>query len=411
MKLNGLTTKIVHYDRMQGVEFGGVHAPVHASVPYAYAQSQDLVDVFQGKQTGHAYSRQSTPTLDYLQGKLAMMEQSVGCLLFASGMAAITTTFITLLKAGDHIIASRHLFGNTSSVFGTLRGFGVEVSLVDATDAANIAACAQENTKLVFVETIANPATQIADLKGIGELCQQHSWIYVVDNTLTSPLLFQPKSVGASLIINSLSKYVGGHGAVLGGSVSDTGLYDWQGYPNIFEGYRKGDPMLWGLNQIKKKGLRDFGGCLSSESAHKLSMGVETLALRMQRQCDNAQALAEMLAAHPKVARVYYPGLAEHPQHQRAASLFSAFGALVSFDLLDTYQPVAFLDSLHLVLNATHLGDNRTLALPVAQTIYYEMGLQARQAAQISENMIRCSIGIEDQQDLLDDFKLALEAL
>jgi O-acetylhomoserine (thiol)-lyase len=305
-------------------------------------------------------------------------------------------------------VASRFLFGNTSSIFGTLKGYGIEVTLVDATSSEAVEQACQDNTKMVFVETIANPATQIVDLAGIGELCEQRGLVYVVDNTLTSSYLFQPKSVGASLIITSLSKYVGGHGNALGGSVSDTGLFDWSAYPNIFEGYRSGDPKMWGINQIKKKGLRDFGGALSSQAAHLLSVGAETMALRMERQCANALALAKMLDEHPKVAKVYYPGLASHPQHQRASELFKHYGALVSFDLVDGINSTEFLDKTNIVINATHLGDNRTLALPVAQTIYFEMGLEARQASGISETMIRCSIGIEDTEDLLNDFEQAL---
>jgi O-acetylhomoserine (thiol)-lyase len=408
MTFKGFTTQLVHCDRLAGVEEGAVHAPIHNSVPYAYAATQDLVDVFQGKQYGHAYARQSTPTLDFLQRKIALLDDSISCLVFGTGMAAIGTVFLTLLKAGDHIVASRFLFGNTSSIFGTLKGYGIEATLVDATSKQAVAEACQANTKMVFVETIANPATQIVDLVGIGELCQQLGLVYVVDNTLTSSYLFQPKSVGASLVVTSLSKYFGGHGNALGGSVSDTGLFDWSQYPNIFESYRSGDPKMWGINQMKKKGLRDFGGALSSQTAHMLSMGAETMALRMERQCANAQALAEMLDAHPKVAKVYYPGLASHPQHQRAKQLFKHFGALISFDLVDGIDCAAFLDKTQLVLNATHLGDNRTLALPVAQTIYYEMGLAGRQASGISETMIRCSIGIEDSEDLLSDFEQAL---
>jgi O-acetylhomoserine (thiol)-lyase len=411
MKKIGFTTSLVHSDRMLKLEHGAVHAPIHNSVPFGYAQTQDLLDVFQGRQVGHAYARQSTPTNDALMHKLNQIEDSVACLVFGSGMAAISAVLLTLLRSGDHIIASRFLFGNTSSVFGTLESYGIEVTLVDATERAEVEAAYQSNTRLVFVETIANPATQIVDLEGIGQFCQANKLVYVIDNTLTSSYLFSPKSVQASLVVTSLTKYFGGHGNMLGGSVADTGLYDWSDYPNIFEGYRKGDPSLWGLNQIKKKGLRDMGGSLSALAAHQLSVGSETMALRMDRQCHNAQVLAEFLDKHPKVAHVYYPGLEHHPQHARAKKLFRSFGGLLSLDLVDGLDCIAFLDALELVINATHLGDNRTLALPVAPTIYYEIGLKARQAAGISETMIRCSIGIEDTQDLIADFEQALAAI
>ncbi|WP_434341458.1 cystathionine gamma-synthase family protein [Motilimonas cestriensis] len=409
MSSRGFTTQLIHSDRLLGLEHGAIHAPVHPSVPYGYQDVNDLVDVFQGKKAGHAYARQSTPTMDALGHKICQLEQGVATLVFGTGMAAICATFLTLLKQGDHLICSRFVFGNTSSVMGTLRGYGIEVTLVDATSIEQVKSAKQTNTKMVFVETIANPVTQISALAEIGEFCRQEKLLYAVDNTMTSAYLFQPSTVQASLIISSLSKYFGGHGNALGGSVTDTGLFDWSEYENIFDGYKKGDPKLWGISQIKKKGLRDMGGSLSSEAAHLLSVGSDTLALRMQRQCHNAMSLAKLLDAHPKVAQVYYPGLAAHPQHQRAAELFRDFGALLSFDLVDNIDCCAFLNELQWVINATHLGDNRTLALPVAPTIYFEMGLAARQAMGISENMIRCSIGIEDTQDLLDDFSAALD--
>ena len=261
---------------------------------------------------------------------------------------------------------------------------------------------------MVFVETIANPVTQIAALEEIGDFCEQQKLVYVVDNTLTSSYLFDAKAVKVSLIVTSLSKYVSGHGNALGGSVSDTGLFDWTNYPNIFHAYRKGNEKMWGLNQIKKKGLRDMGGCLSSQMAHIISMGSETMELRMERQCDNALALAKLLDAHPKVAKVYYPGLESHPQHATAQRLFKKFGAILSFDLIASEDCCVMLNKLNIVINATHLGDNRTLALPVAPTIYGEMGLEARQKMGISETMVRCSIGIENTIDLIADFEQAL---
>lgn len=411
MKEQGFTTHLVHHDHNQNLQFGAIHAPVYNSATYGYDNIHDLIDVFQGRLAGQAYARQATPTIDMLQHMICEMEQGKATLCFSSGMAAIVTVFLTLLKSGDHIVASRFLFGNTSSVFGTLRDFGIEVTLVDATDVANVAAACQPNTKMVFVETIANPATQVCDFAEIGELCDAKGLLYVIDNTLTSAYLFQPKSVKCHLIINSLSKSFGGHGNVIGGSVTDTGLFDWAQYPNIFDAYRVGDPAMWGYFQMKKKGLRDMGACLTSEAAAQLATGAETMALRIKQSSQSALALAEFLANHPKVDKVYYPGLEDHPQHQRAKSLFKAYGYMLSIDLKADYDCCEFLNHLKLVIGATHLGDNRSLALPVAPTIFHEIGLEARQKAGISENMVRCSIGIEDTDDLLADFAQALDKL
>lgn len=407
MSEQGFTTKIVHSDRLLNLEYGAIHAPIHNSVPYGFQDVQGLIDVFQG-QPGHAYARSSTPTIDALQHKIKQMDKGIATLVFSCGMSAIVTTFLTLLKAGDHLICSRFLFGNTTSLLGSLEGFGIEVSLVDATDIEQIKAAQQKNTRMVFVETIANPVTQISALDEIGDFCEQEKLVYVIDNTITSSYLFDATSVKASLIVTSLSKYVAGHGNALGGSVTDTGLFDWQTYANIFPAYRTGDSKMWGMSQIKKKGLRDMGACISSQTAHLISVGSETMELRMQRQCENAVALADFLQAHPKVAKVYYPGLENHPQHETAKRLFKSFGAILSFDLIEGEDCCELLNKLNVVISATHLGDNRTLALPVAATIYHEMGLLMRQEMGISENMVRCSIGIENSADLLADFAQAL---
>lgn len=407
----GFTSRIVHHDRLQRFADGPVHAPIYNSVPYGYDTTEGLIDVFQGKATGQSYARQSTPTTDALQSMINQAEDGVGTLVFATGMAALHASFVALLKQGDHLIASKYLFGNTYSLLTTLENFGVSVSFVDLTDADEARAALRDTTRLVFAETIANPGTQIADLEALGDWCEQENLIFMVDNTITSPYLFNPVTVKASLVMNSLSKYFSGHGTVLGGAVTDTGRFDWSGYPNIFEAYRKGDPQKWALTQIKKKALRDMGGTLSSDAAYQIAVGAETMALRMDRACHNAMTLAQMLQIHPKVEEVYYPGLEHHPQYDRAKRWFRHCGAILSFDLAENYDCAQLLNDIDLVINATHLGDNRTLALPMASTIFYEMGAQNRANIGIGEQMIRCSIGIEDTEDLVQAFKSALDAL
>jgi len=325
-------------------------------------------------------------------------------------MAAISAVFFTLLKAGDHVVASRYVFGNTNSLLGTLSDLGIRVSMVDATQAAQVAAAVQPTTRMVFVETIANPGTQIPDFVAIGELCAQHSLLYVVDNTITSAATFLPKTVGASLVINSLTKTIAGHGTALGGSVTDTGLFDWSSYPNISAGYRHGDPKPWGLQQIRKKGLRDMGGTLSSEHAHQISIGAETLALRMAQTSATALQLARYLQAHSAVSRVNYPMLESHPQHALARRHFSAGSWLMSFELRDVQASLAFINRLRLPVVATGLGDTRSLIIPVAPTIFWEAGPQVRAEMGIGEGLVRLSVGLEDADDLLADFEQALAA-
>jgi len=220
--------------------------------------------------------------------------------------------------------------------------------------------------------------------------------------------LFQPKSVDASLVINALTKSIGGHGNALGGSLTDTGLYDWTKFPNIFETYKRYASAQWGMAQIRAKSLRDFGASLGPEAAHHLAIGAETMALRMERECANALALAQMLEADERVAAVYYPGLPSHPQHAIAKELFSGFGSLFSFELKDDIDCFDYLNRLQLAVPASNLGDTRTLVIPVAHTIFYEMGQQRRASMGIAESLIRVSVGIEDTADLLEDFRQAL---
>ena len=408
MAKEGFNTSNLHSDRKDNPEHGVLHKAIHPSVAYGYEDARHLAEVFQGKRAGYNYGRQLNPTVTALQNRLTTMEDGVASIGFATGMAAIASTMLSLLKKGDHIVSSTFLFGNTNSFFNTLVRLGIEVTFVDATEVGLVENALQKNTRLVFVETIANPVTQVADLKNIGDLCEIKNLIYCVDNTMTSPHLFSPKKVGASLIVNSLTKYIGGHGNALGGMITDTGLYDWNGFDNIHDSYRKEKTELWGVAQIKKKGLRDIGASMSPESAHHLAVGSETLPMRLDRACANAIILAEFCENHANIKHTYYPGLPSHPQHTRANLLFANFGAIFSIDLADDLDCFDVLNNMNIVIASSNLGDTRTLAIPVAHTIYYEMGAERRASMGIADSMIRFSVGVEDIEDLLDDFRKAL---
>jgi len=404
----GFTTTTLHSDRLGKPEHGALHKPIHTAVTFGYDDVQDLVDIFQNKKKGYAYSRQGNPTVSALESKVTQMENGFSTIAFSTGMAAISATIMALIKHGDHVVASSYLFGNTRSVFQTFMDMGLDFSFVDATSVDNVRKGMKENTKMVFVETIANPATQIADLENIGQLCAERGVIFMVDNTMTSPYLFNPVNVKASLVINALTKYIGGHGNALGGSVTDTGLFNWANYPNIFPTFKtQVKPEVLGMTQIRKKGLRDSGGTLSPEAAHSISVGSETLALRMERACNNALALATFFEAHPLIKKVFYPGVESHPQHELAGRLFSKYGSLMSIELDESLDCFAFLNKLKLVIKSSNLGDTRTLAIPVAHTIFNELGPQKRAEMGISDSMIRLSVGIEDLDDLMQDFKNA----
>ena len=387
-----------------------MHKPVHATVAYGYDDARDLAAVFQGTGPGHTYSRQVNPTVEALQAKVTGMEQGVASLCFSTGMAAIGTMLFALLREGDHFISSSFLFGNTTSLFLSFARHGVEVSFVDATDAAAVEEAVRGNTKLVFVETIANPRTQVTALAEVGALCAARGLIYVVDNTMTSPYLFQPASVGrawwstaspsTSADTATPSAAPSPKWAPTTGAASPTSN-------NLAKSRMNG---CGRSHQIKKKGLRDFGASLAPEAAHHIAVGAETLALRMERQCATSQSLAAHLEAHDQVRHVYYPGLPGHPQHARANALFRHPGALFSFELDPELDIWAFMNAFEVIVRSTNLGDNRTLAIPVAHTIYHEVGPEWRARMGIADSLIRISVGIEECDDLLDDFRRAFPA-
>jgi O-acetylhomoserine (thiol)-lyase len=407
-KTYGFTTTILHSDRQKTIEHGSLHKPIHTSVAFGYKDARQLASVFQGKEAGYRYGRQGNPTVSALEDKVTRMEDGLTTLCFATGMAAIGAIVQGLLRAGDQVVSTAFLFGNTNSLWQTVAAQGATVDMVDTTDVALVEAALTPDTRMVFVETIANPRTQIADLKAIGQLCASRGILFVVDNTMTSPYLFRPKSVGAGLVVNSLTKAIGGHGIALGGALTDTGLYDWTRYPHIADNYKRGAAAQWGITQIRAKALRDFGASLGPEAAHHIAVGSETMALRVERQCANALALAQMLEADDRVAAVYYPGLRSHPQHAIASELFSGYGGLLSFELQDGIDCFDYLNRLQLAIPASNLGDTRTLVIPVAHTIFYEMGRERRAAMGIAESLIRVSLGIEDTADLVEDFRQAL---
>jgi O-acetylhomoserine (thiol)-lyase len=409
-KKYGFTTTILHNDRQKPIEQGSLHKPIHTSVAFGYRDARQLASVFQGKEPGFRYGRQGNPTVGALEDKVTKMEDGVASLCFATGMAAIGALFQALLKEGDHVVSSAFLFGNTNSLWQTVAGQGVGVDFVDATSVAKVEAALTDRTRMVFVETIANPRTQVADLARIGQLCRERGILYVVDNTMTTPWLFRPKSVGAGLVVNSLTKSIAGHGDVLGGALTDTGLFDWAAYPNIADNFRRQPPAAQGMAQLRAKALRDFGASLGPEAAHHIAVGAETLALRMERTSANALALATMLEADGRVAAVHYPGLASHPQHALACDLFRSGGSLLSFELKDGIDCFDYLNRLKLGIPASNLGDTRTLVIPVAHTIFFEMGAERRASMGIAESLIRVSVGIEDTADLVDDFRNALDS-
>jgi len=370
--------------------------PIYQTSSFMYDNAETMAAIFEGKIQGYVYGRFGTPTGDALQRAVALLEGGDIAVGFASGMAAVHAALLASgLSAGDTLLSAQDLYGATQSLFlQVLSRMGVHVHLLDVTDHAAVAhALATRRPKVLYVETMSNPLLKIADLPALARLAHDHGALFLVDSTFTSPYLVQPLRHGADMVIHSATKYLGGHGDVTGGVVVASA--QWEA----------------GLNSM----ARLVGGVLSPHDAWLIQRGIKTLPLRMQRQCQNAATIAQALMSHPLVARVIYPGLPGHPQHNLAERLFrdGLGGAMVSFELADgsRQRVLHFFNNLRLCIPATTLGDVYTLLLHPATSSHSYLTPEQRQAVGIGDGLVRLSAGIEDVADIIADLDQALRAL
>ena len=390
---------------------GATAVPIYQSVAYAYKTAGELADVFDGKAPGYIYTRIANPTTTALEARLTALADGIGCIAASSGMAAITSVAMGLLRTGDRIVAAAGIFGGTVSLFrNTLSRFGVETVFVDVADTANFASEIDDRTKMIFIETIGNPRMDVPDIPAVAAVAHDAGIPLVVDNTVTTPMLVRPGDLGADIVVHSTSKFINGHGTAIGGAIIDCGNYNWRDCP--FEdikavAQRKGNvAFLWHLRNLIH---RDLGGCPAPMNSFLMLQGLETLAGRMDRHCSNAMKLAEFLDAHAGVAWVNYPGLEGSAFHERTVALFGGrAGGLLTFGLGGGEKAFAFIDSLKLAKNLANLGDVRTLVIHPASTIFHEFTPAELGAMGVSQDMVRVSVGTEDIDDIQADFEQAL---
>ncbi|MFH1615968.1 MAG: aminotransferase class I/II-fold pyridoxal phosphate-dependent enzyme [Planctomycetota bacterium] len=395
-------------------ETGATAVPICQSVSYAYRSAQELADVFDGKVPGYIYTRIANPTTTVLEARLTQLEDGIGCIATSSGMAAIASVVMGLVKAGDQIIAAAGIFGGTVSLFeNTLGRFGVKTVLVDAADTNNFARVINDKTKLIFVETIGNPRMDVPDIPAIAEISRKANIPLVVDNTVTTPVLFRPGSFGADIVVHSTSKFINGHGTAIGGAIIDTGNYNWR--KGIIEDIKKLSEkagQLAFLSHLRNLIYRDLGGCPAPMNSFLMLQGLETLPCRMVRHCENAHKLAQYLQNQPKITWVNYPGLIGRKYYERVKKLFnSQGGGLLTFGLGTKERAFKFIDSLKLAKNLANLGDAKTLVIHPASTIFHEFSSAEKEKMGVPADMIRVSIGIEDFEDIKADFEQAFEKI
>ena len=404
--------------------------PIYQTVAYAFDNAQHGADLFDLKVAGNIYTRIMNPTQDVLEKRVAALEGGVAALAVASGMAAITYAIQTIAEAGDNFISASQLYGGTYNLFAhTLPQIGIEVRFADARQPETFAALIDARTKAIFCESIGNPLGNVTDVAKLAEIAHAHGIPLIVDNTVPSPYLFRPIEHGADIVVHSLTKYLGGHGTTVGGAIVDSGKFPWTEHKERFKRLNEPDVSYHGVVYTEAFGpaafigrarvvpLRNMGAAISPLSAFQLIQGIETLALRMDRICDNTLALARHLKNHPKVAWVNYAGLEDHPDHalvkkymQGRASGILSFGLKLASGEDPRAAGARVLDALQLFTRLVNIGDAKSLATHPASTTHRQLNAEELAKAGVSEDMLRLSVGIEHIDDLRADLEQALNA-
>ncbi len=396
--------------------------PIHLTTSFVFESSEHAASLFNLERSGHVYSRISNPTNAVLEERVAALEGAVGSIATASGQAALHLAIATLAGAGSHIVASSALYGGSHNLLHyTLKRFGIETTFVKAREIDAWRAAIRPDTKLLFGETLGNPGLDVLDIPTVSAIAHEAGLPLLVDSTFTTPWLMKPVELGADLVFHSATKFLSGHGTVVGGVLVDGGRFDWEGsgrFPELTEPYEGFHGMVFSeestdgafLLRARREGLRDFGACISPHTAWLILQGIETLPLRMARHVDNTRRLVQFLASHPMVAGVGYPELESHPDHALAARLLPrGCGSVFSFDIKGSRrQGQAFIEALKLFSHLANVGDCRSLVIHPASTTHFRMDDAALAQAGIGPGTIRLSIGLEDPDDLIDDLKRAL---
>jgi len=423
----GFDTLALHAGAAPDPATGARAVPIHLTTSFVFESSDHAAALFNLERAGHVYSRISNPTNAVFEQRMAALEGGIGAIATASGQAALHLAVATLMGAGSHIVASTALYGGSQNLLHyTLRRFGIDTTFVKPGDIDGWRAAIRPNTKLFFGETVGNPGLDVLDIPTVSQIAHDAGVPLLVDSTLTTPYLVKPFELGADIVYHSATKFLSGHGTVIGGVVVDAGSFDWEKsgrFPELTQVYEGFHNMVFSeestvgafLLRARREGLRDFGACMSPHSAWLILQGIETLSLRMDRHMSNTEKVVQFLASHPLVSRVGHPLLENHPSHALAEKLlrFGAKGAgsVFSFDIKGSReQGKAFIEALKLFSHLANVGDCRSLVIHPASTTHFRMSDDALAAGGIGPGTIRLSIGLEDPDDLIDDLKRALKA-
>lgn len=417
-----LETLALHAGQKPDSETLSRAAPIYQTASYCFKDSGHAADLFALKEFGNIYTRLMNPTTDMLEKRLAALEGGTAALCFSSGMGAITAGVLNICKAGQHIVASSSLYGGTVTLFSqTFPKLGIDATFVDPKDPENFASAVKDNTRLIYIESIGNPKNDILQYDKIADIAHKNGMPVICDNTVTSPMLFRPFEYGIDLVVHSCTKFICGHGTSIGGALVDSGKFDWANgrYPELTEP----DPSYHGVKYVESFGelayiikarvqfLRDMGACMSPFNAFLFLQGLETLHLRMPRHSENALKLAQWLEKQPHVKWVNYPGLESHPNYKLAKKyLPKGQGAILGFGIKGEKQAgVKFINSVKLASHLANIGDSKTLVIHPASTTHQQLTDQEQLAAGVTPDYIRVSVGTEHIDDIIADFKQAIE--
>jgi O-acetylhomoserine (thiol)-lyase len=422
MKLESLA---LHHGYKSEPTTNAAAVPIYQTTSYTFDDTQHGADLFDLKVPGNIYTRIMNPTTDVLEQRLAEMEGGIGSLVVASGMAAITYAIQCITSSGDNIISTSQLYGGTYNLFAhTFPRQGIDVRMASFDDYDGMESLIDDRTRAVFCESIGNPAGNIVDLERLADIAHRHGVPLIVDNTVATPYLCRPFDHGADIVIHSLTKYIGGHGTTIGGVIIDSGKFDWVANKERFPMLNEPDPSYHGVVYTEALGpaayigrcrvvpLRNTGAALAPHSSFLILQGLETLGLRIDRHCENAQAVAEYLSKHPQVEWVRYAGLPDSEYHETCQKITAGRASgILSFGIKGGAEAGArFIDALQMILRLVNIGDAKSLACHPATTTHRQLGPDELAKAGVSEDMVRLSIGIEHIDDIIADIEQALEA-
>jgi O-acetylhomoserine (thiol)-lyase len=402
-----------------------VAVPIYQTASYSFESTQHGADLFDLKVEGNIYTRIMNPTTSVLEQRVTALEGGIGALALASGMAAITYSILTLAEQGDNFVTTKSLYGGTYNLFAhTLPNYGIEARFCDSDDIKEMESKIDERTKAIFCESIGNPAGNVTDLGAIAKMAHKHGVPVIVDNTVATPYLCRPFEHGCDIVVHSLTKYMGGHGTSIGGVIVDSGNFPWAKHADRFPRFNEPDPSYHGVVYAEALGpaafigrarvvpLRNMGAAISPFNSFLFAQGLETLALRMEKHCENALAVAQYLARQPKVKWVRYAGLLNHPDKVLADKyLGGKASGILSFGIEGGAEAGArFIDALKLIVRLVNIGDAKSLACHPASTTHRQLNAEELKAAGVSEDLVRLSVGIEHIDDIKADIKQALAA-